>query len=43
MDPDPGGPKTCGSDGSGSGTLKGTITDMKVVKKFTIGYLEKKI
>jgi len=25
MDPDPGGPKTCGSGGSGSGTLIVTI------------------
>jgi hypothetical protein len=25
MDPDPGGPKTCGSGGSGSGTLDGAM------------------
>jgi hypothetical protein len=28
MDPDPGGPKTCGSGGSGSGTILQTIQNL---------------
>jgi hypothetical protein len=39
MDPDPGGPKTCGSSGSGSGTLietkaqKGPISKLRIETK----------
>ncbi len=35
MDPDPGGPKTCGSGGSGSGTLV-TVYEKAVVKIFML-------
>jgi hypothetical protein len=37
MDPDPGGPKTCGSGGSGSGFGSGTLlTSLRILSKFKI-------
>jgi hypothetical protein len=37
MDPDPGGPKTCGSGfGSGSATLVGTIKSLHAVPENTV-------